>query len=56
MNINLDTLVEMVENQFVLSEQDNVQNIYKTATKLRINKSRGGDMTQLLNEVRGIKC
>ena len=55
MNINLDTLVEMVENQFVLSEQDNVQNIYKTATKLRINKSRGGDMTQLLNEVRGIK-
>lgn len=55
MNINLDVLVEMVERQLVLSEQENVQNIYKTATKLRINKTRGGDMTQLLNEVRGIE-
>ena len=55
MNINLDTLVEMVESQFILSEQDNTQNIYKTSVKLRINKVRSGDMTQLLNEVRGIK-
>jgi hypothetical protein len=55
MNINLNTLVEMVENQLILSEQENLQSIYKTAAKLRINKSRGGDMTQLLNEVRGIK-
>lgn len=55
MNINLDTLVEMVERQLVLSEQENVQNIYKTAAKLRINKTRGGDMTQILNEVRGIE-
>jgi hypothetical protein len=55
MNINLDTLVEMVERQLVLSEQENVQNIYKTAAKLRVNKSRGGDMTQILNEVRGIE-
>ena len=55
MNINLDTLVEMVENQFTLSEQENVQSIYKVAVKLRINKTRGGDMTQLLNEVRGIE-
>ncbi len=45
----------MVENQLILSEQENLQSIYKTAAKLRINKSRGGDMTQLLNEVRGIK-
>mgnify|MGYP003128762606 CR=1 FL=1 len=55
MNISLDTLVEMVEKQLILSEQDNTQNIYKTSAKLRINKSRGGDMTQLLNEVRGIE-
>ena len=55
MNINLDTLVEMVENQFTLNEQDNSQSVYKTAVKLRINKSRGGEMTQLLNQVRAIK-
>ena len=55
MNISLDTLVEMVERQLILSEQENVQNIYKTAAKLRINKARGGDMTQILNEVRGIE-
>mgnify|MGYP003115375027 FL=1 len=55
MNINLDTLVEMVESQLILSEQENIQNIYKTSAKLRINKARSGDMTQLLNEVRGIK-
>ncbi len=55
MNINLDTLVEMVENQLTLSEQENPQSIYKAAAKLRINKTRGGDMTQLLNEVRGIE-
>jgi len=55
MNINLDTLVEMVENQLTLSEQENSQSIYKTAAKLRINKARGGDMTQLLNEIRGIE-
>lgn len=55
MNISLDTLVEMVENQLVLSEQENPQSIYKTSVKLRINKARGGDITQLLNEVRGIK-
>jgi hypothetical protein len=55
MNINLDTLVEMVENQLTLSEQENPQSIYKTAAKLRINKTRGGDMTQLLNEIRGIE-
>jgi len=55
MNINLDTLVEMVENQLTLLEQENPQSIYKTSAKLRINKTRGGDMTQLLNEVRGIE-
>ena len=55
MNIDLNTLVEMVEKNLALSEQENIQNIYKTSTKLRINKTRGGDMTQLLNEVRGIK-
>tara|TARA_R100000231_G_scaffold66656_1_gene53385 strand:- start:2187 stop:2573 length:387 start_codon:yes stop_codon:yes gene_type:complete len=55
MNINLDTLVEMVEKNLALSEQENIQNIYKISTKLRINKARSGDMTQLLNEVRGIK-
>ena len=55
MNINLDTLVEMVENQLTLFEQENPQSIYKTSAKLRINKARGGDMTQLLNEVRGVE-
>jgi len=49
MNFNLNALVEMVEEQFVLSEQENTQTIYKTSAKLRINKKRSGDMTQLLN-------
>tara|TARA_R100000234_G_scaffold91090_1_gene59248 strand:- start:524 stop:892 length:369 start_codon:yes stop_codon:yes gene_type:complete len=54
MNIGLDKLVEMVENQLVLSEQDNVQSIYKTSVKLRTNNSRAGETTQILNEIRGI--
>ncbi len=54
MNINLDTLVEMVEKQMLLSEQDNTQNIFKTTVKLRVNKDRAGETTQVLNEIRGI--
>jgi len=46
-------LVEMVEKQLLLSE-DNVQNIYKTTVKLKFNKDRSGDTTQVLNEIRGI--
>lgn len=53
MNIDLNMLVEMVEKQMLLSE-DNVQNIYKTTVKLRLNKNRAGDTTQVLNEIRGI--
>ena len=53
MNIDLNMLVEMVEKQLLLSE-DNVQNIYKTTVKLRLNKNRAGDTTQVLNEIRGI--
>tara|TARA_A100001391_G_scaffold24834_1_gene13512 strand:+ start:5595 stop:5978 length:384 start_codon:yes stop_codon:yes gene_type:complete len=53
MNINLEMLVEMVQNQLLLSE-DNVQNIYKTTVKLKLNKNRAGDTTQVLNEIRGI--
>ena len=53
MNINLNMLVEMVEKQMLLSE-DNVQNIYKTTVRLRLNKDRAGDTTQVLNEIRGI--
>tara|TARA_R100001163_G_C5060630_1_gene197460 strand:+ start:750 stop:1133 length:384 start_codon:yes stop_codon:yes gene_type:complete len=53
MNINLNMLVEMVQKQMLLSE-DNVQNIYKTTVKLRLNKNRAGDTTQVLNEIRGI--
>jgi len=55
MNISLDTLVEMVEKTLILSEQENTQSIYKTAAKLRINKARGADITQIINEVRGIE-
>ena len=55
MNISLDTLVEMVEKTLILSEQENIQSIYKTAAKLRINNARTGDITQLINEVRGIE-
>ena len=54
MNIDLNTLVEMVEKQMLLSEQDNTQNIFKTTVKLRINKGRAGETTQVLNEIRGI--
>jgi len=53
MNINLDTLVEMVEKQLLLSE-DNTQNIYKTTVKLRVNKNVAGETTQVLNEIRGV--
>jgi len=45
MNINLDTLVEIVEKQLILSEQDNVQSIYKTSVKLRTNNARAGETT-----------
>ena len=55
MNISLDTLVEMVEKTLILSEQENTQSIYKIAAKLRINKARGADITQIINEVRGIE-
>ena len=55
MNISLDTLVEMVEKTLTLSEQENIQSIYKIAAKLRINNARTGDITQLINEVRGIE-
>jgi len=55
MNISLDTLVEMIEKTLILSEQENTQSIYKTAAKLRINKARGADITQIINEVRGIE-
>ena len=54
MKINLDMLVEMVEKQLLLSE-DNTQNIYKTTVKLRVNRERAGETTQVLNEIRGIK-
>jgi len=54
MNIDLNTLVEMVEKQMLLSEQDNTQNIFKTTVKLRVNKGRAGETTQVLNEIRGI--
>jgi|TARA_R110002020_G_scaffold418288_2_gene627539 hypothetical protein len=54
-NINLDSLVKLIENQLVVSEQENSQSIYKTSLKLRVNKKRSSDMTQLLNEVRGIE-
>mgnify|MGYP003145246358 FL=1 len=53
MKIKFNMLVEMVEKQMLLSE-DNVQNIYKTTVKLRLNKNRAGDTTQVLNEIRGI--
>jgi len=55
MNISLDTLVEMVEKNLILSEQENIQSIYKISAKLRINNARSGDITQLINEVRGIE-
>ena len=44
----------MVENCFILSEQDNTQSIYKTSVKLRTNNARAGETTQVLNEIRGI--
>ena len=57
MNINLDTLIEMVEEEVlaVESEAGYTQNVYKVSLRLRINKNRGGDMTDILNEIRGIE-
>jgi len=54
MNINLDTLVSIVESQLSLSEKDNSQSIYKTRVKLRANNAVAGETTQILNEIRGI--
>ena len=54
MKINLNTLVEMVQKQMLLSEQDNTQTIYKTTVKLKVNKNLAGETTQVLNEIRGI--
>ena len=54
MNIDLNVLVEMVAKELHLSEQDNVQSIYKTTVKLRVNKDLAGETTQVLNEIRGI--
>ena len=55
MNINLDMLVEMVEKQLNLLEQETVQSIYKNAFKLRLNKAMAADLTQIINEIRGIQ-
>ena len=57
MNITLNELIGMVEEQMttVESEAGYVQNVYKIAMRLRINKDRGGDMTDILNEIRGIE-
>ena len=54
MNINLDSLVSIVESQLSLSEKDNSQSIYKTRIKLRANNAMAGETTQILNEIRGI--
>ncbi len=53
-NVTLEHIAKMVENCFILSEQDNTQSIYKTAVKLRTNNARAGETTQVLNEIRGI--
>jgi len=45
----------MVERQIALVEQDNTQNIYKISIKLRLNKTRSGDLTQVIDEVRGVE-
>ncbi len=57
MNITLNELIGMVEEQMttVESKVGYVQNVYKIAMRLRINKDRGGDMTDILNEIRGIE-
>ena len=57
MNMTLNELVDMVEKEMttVESEAGYVQNVYKVSMRLRINKSRGGDMTDILNEIRGIE-
>ena len=44
----------MVEEEVlaVESEAGYTQNVYKVSLRLRINKNRGGDMTDILNEIR----
>jgi len=53
-SISFSKLLKIVEKQLILSEQDNVQSIYKTSVKLRTNNARAGETTQILNEIRGI--
>jgi hypothetical protein len=55
--MNARTLIEMVEEQLSLNEADAsyTQNIYKISVKLRVNKARGGDITDIINEIRGIE-
>ena len=45
----------MVEKQMNLLEQDIVQSIYKNAFKLRLNKAVASDLTQIINQIRGIE-
>ena len=47
----------MISEEIIASEAEvgYVQNVYKISARLRINKSRGGDMTDILNEIRGIE-
>jgi len=57
MNITFNELIEMVIEQMTTTESEigYVQNVYRLSMRLRINKSRGGDMTDILNEIRGIE-
>ena len=57
MNITFNELIEIVREQMTTTESEigYVQNVYRLSMRLRINKSRGGDMTDILNEIRGIE-
>jgi translation elongation factor EF-1beta len=54
MNINLETLIERVQKHLNEEDTSYVQSVYKLHLKLRINRKSGGDLLDVLNEIRGV--
>jgi len=54
MNINLETLIERVQKHLNEEDTSYIQSVYKLHLKLRINRKSGGDLLDVLNEIRGV--
>jgi hypothetical protein len=54
MNIDLESLIERVQRHLDEEDSSYVQSVYKIHVKLRINRKSGGDLLNVLNEIRGV--